>query len=60
MLILLAGMSLLIAGGLAVLIVLNVASFTEMRDDFVRLVQVMVIMAVVSGGLLALGSINKD
>jgi hypothetical protein len=57
--VLFTGISLVVAGGLGVVVVFDFISLAEMRDVLVRLVMVLGIVSGVSLGLLLLGHLNR-
>jgi hypothetical protein len=59
-LILFTGMSLVVAGFLGIIVVLDVISLADLRELIIRLVMVFGILATVSVGLLLLGHINRQ
>lgn len=54
------GVSLIIAGLLAIALVLDFVSLEKMRELLVRVILIMGIVIAVSGGLLLLGQLNRE
>ncbi|MBY0309677.1 hypothetical protein K2Q16_00835 [Patescibacteria group bacterium] len=59
-LVLFSGTSLIIAGFLGVVVVLDFVSLIEMRELFIRFVIIMGIIGAVSTGILLLQHLNKE